>query len=140
MKLVASLIATAAMTFSVLVAVPTTATAAPYPGTVATTCSFQVPGSVRKGHKLFVTYRVRASGNAHPSGVVKIRVYRVKRNGSFDFNRLASRSYTGPAFKTTSVGTFKKKGKYATKIWFVPRRGSVYKSSHSAFHTFRVKR
>jgi len=137
MKLVASLVASSALALSMLVAVPSTATAAPYPGTVRTTCSYVVPGSVTKNKKLFVRYRVRASGNARPVGVVKLRVYKISKNGSKHLKRVFSQRYRGPT--RTSLGTFKK-GRYATKMWFKARRGSVYKSSHSGFRYFKVKK
>ena len=140
MKLVASLVASSALAISMLVAVPSTATAAPYPGTVATRCSYVVPGSVRKNRELFVRYRVRASGNARPAGVVKIRVYKIAKDGSKHLKRVFSQRYRGPNFKRTSLGTFKKKGRYSTKMWFRPRKGSVYKSCHSGSRYFKVKK
>ncbi len=96
MKLVASLIATAALGLSMLVLVPSTATAAPpYPGTVRTTTNYRVPAAVKKKKKLVVRYRVKAAGNAHPRGIVNLRVYKFK-NGKRKMIRLVSRRYVGP--------------------------------------------
>ena len=137
MKLVASLIATAALGLSMLVAVPSPATAA-YPGTVRTTTNYRVPGVIKKKNKLVVRFRVKASGNAHPRGAVKFRVYKFK-HGKRKQIRLVSRSYVGPQWRHTSLGKFKK-GRYSTKASFRPRAGSVYKASSSGFRNFRVKR
>lgn len=140
MKLVASLIATAALGLSMLVAVPSPATAAPpYPGTVRTTTNYKVPSTVKKKKKLIVRYRVKAPGNAHPRGIVKFRVYKFK-NGKRKMVRLVNRRYVGPKWTKTSLGKFKKTGRYSTKAWFRPNSGSVYKPSSSGFRNFRVKR
>ena len=55
--------------------------------------------------------------------------------------RLVNRRYVGPQWTSVqSLGKFKKKGRYATKAWFRPNSGSVYKPSSSGFRNFRVKR
>ncbi len=141
MKLVGSLIASSALGLSVLVAVPPTASAAPpYPGTVATQCSYAVPGSVRKNRRLNVAYRVRANGNARPSGLVTFRVWKVTRAGNLIFNRALSNGYTGPNIRFKSLGKFKKRGRYVTQMSFRPNRGSVYKSCATGLRGFRVRR
>ncbi len=140
MKLIASLIATAALALGMLVAVPTTATAAPYPGTVATRCDYVVPGAVKRKRNLNVLYRVRArSGNAKPAGIVIFRVYKIKHH-RLKFLRTIGRRYHDNKFHRVSLGSFRKKGRYATKMWFRPSQNSVYKYSSSGFRTFRVTR
>jgi hypothetical protein len=138
MKLLGSFIAAAALAFSALVAVPTTATAA-YPGTVATACSYAAPGTVRKNRNYKVSYRASASGNARPSGTAIFRVYQVK-NGRLKLIRSFSNGYTGPKIRTKSLGKFKKKGRYASQFSFRPNKGSVYKSCATGTRSFRVKR
>ena len=141
MKPLGSLIASAALALSMLVAVPSTATAAPpYPGTVATSCSYGAPGSVRKNRNLIVAYRVRASGNARPSGLVTFRVWKVTKRGNLVFNRVVSNGYTGPRIRVRSLGKFKKAGRYVTQMSFRANRGSVYKPCATGFRGFRVRR
>ncbi len=139
MKLVASLIATAALGLSMLVAVPSPATAGPYPGTVHTTCNYRGPHAVKKKHPVVVRYRVKAAGNAHARGFVMFRVYKFK-HGHRRIIREVIRRYVGSPWQRTSLGTFKKPGRYATKMFFRPAHGTVYKASSSGFRTFRVKR
>jgi hypothetical protein len=141
MKLLASLIATAALALGALVAVPSTATAA-YPGTVATQTSYAVPGSVRKNRNVVVAFRVKAQGNARPSGVVSFYVYKVIKKKhhriSYRLVRLIRVGYTGAQVRFKSLGKFKK-GKYVTRIAFQPSKGSVYKPSASGLRSFRVR-
>ena len=137
MKLVASLIASAALGLSMLAAVPSTATAA-YPGIVHTNCSYRAPHVVKKKRGLVVSYRVRAAGNARPRGVVVLSVYKL-RHGTGTAVRLVSESYVGPHWRRTSLGEFKK-GRYSTKMSFRPGAGSVYEPCSSGPLNFRVKR
>lgn len=137
MKLIASLATSLMLALGALVVAPATATAAPYPGTVTTHCSYRVPGHVKKRHNLHVAYRVRANGNAKPAGVVIFRVYRVKRHHLQHIRTYAHR-YHDNKFHFTSLGSYKKVGRYATKMWFRPSQNSVYKYSHSGFHYFKV--
>lgn len=136
MKLLGSLIAAAALALSMLVAVPTTATAA-YPGTVATRCFYVTPGSVKKNRSYNVGYSVRASGNARPSGTAIFRVWKVKHNRVVKI-RVFTNGYTGPHFVRKSLGRYKP-GRYLTQFEFVPNRGSVYKGCASGLRNFRVK-
>lgn len=138
MKLLSALIGTLALVAAALVAAPGAANAA-YPGTVATSCTYGTPHSVRKGHAYRVLYNVRASGNATPSGKVTFRVYHVGKHGGLSFNRSFSNGYTGPSTRVKSLGKFHKRGRYVTQLVFRPNSGSVYKSCASGFHSFRVK-
>jgi len=139
MKVLGSLIASAALTLSVLVAVPAPATAAPYPGTVATRCSYAVPGAVKRNRQLRVAYRVAARGNARPSGTVYFAVYKATRRG-LKFVRLAANRYTGPRIQFRSLGKFKK-GQYYTRMAFRPgSQNSVFKPCGTGLRGFRVKR
>ena len=99
MKLFASLIAAAAMTLTMLVATPvTSATAAPYPGTVATKSSYAVQGSVKRNRAVKAAYRVSARGNARPVGTVTVRIYKIV-NGRFRFIKSITQRYVGSAIK-----------------------------------------
>ncbi len=112
MKLLGSVIASAALAIGTLVAVPPTASAAPpYPGTVATQCSYAVPGSVRKNRRLNVAYRVRANGNARPSGLVTFTVWRVTKAGNLIFNRAACQRLHRPAHQVQVARQVQGQGK-----------------------------
>ncbi len=138
MKLLGSLIASAALTLSVLVAVPAPATAAPYPGTVATKCFYSAPGAVKRKRNYIVGYSVRANGNARPAGRVVFRVWKLKKKRVQKI-RVYVNGYTGPSYRRKSLGRFQK-GRYMSQMEFVPNRGSVYKGCASGLRTFRVKR
>lgn len=137
MKLFASLIATAALTLSVLVGVPSTATAAPYPGTVATQSQAVGAKTVKRTKAYRVAYKVKAKGNAKPSGKVIIRVYRLVK-GKYKAIRSYTKAYSGSGYKFTSLGKYKK-GKYAFRVYFRPAKSSVYKASNTGLRTFRVR-
>ncbi|MCW2846490.1 MAG: hypothetical protein JWR90_464 [Marmoricola sp.] len=140
MKFLGSLIATMALALGALVAVPSTATAAPYPGTVATRVTYAAPGAVKRKRNFNVAVNVRASGNARPAGTVTFRVYKVGKNGGLSFNRSVSIRYTGPYGRRVSLGKFQKKGTFVTNATFYAANGSVYKDSFSGNQSFRVKR
>jgi hypothetical protein len=137
--LLGSLIAASALALSMLVGVSSTATAAPYPGTVATSCGYASPEAVKSNRQLRVGWRVTAGGNARPSGVMTFRVWRVTRAGNLLFNRAVANGYTGPNFRTRSLGKFKKEGRFVTQMSFEPNNGSVYKSCASGYRAFRVR-
>lgn len=145
MKFLGSLIAAAALALSMLVAVPTAATAAPspYPGTVATRASYAVPFTVRKKRSVIVAYRVRAvASNARPAGLVSFYVYKIVKKRQkirFQLVRVLRNNYVGDVIRLKSLGKFKK-GRYATRFAFSPPRNSVFKSSASGLRSFRVRR
>lgn len=140
MKLLGSLIASSALVAGALVSVPTVAEAAPYPGTVATSCGYAVPGSVKKNRTLFVRVAVRASGNARPAGGVALFVWKINKRGKWSYNRGVAINYRGPDVRRVSLGKFRAKGRYATIASFRTSKNSVYKASYSGFHYFRVTR
>lgn len=136
MKLLASFVATAALALGALVAVPATANAA-YPGTVATSPAYIAPGSVKKNKTYKVGYRVKAVGNARPSGTVTFRVFKVGKGGKLSLVRAFINGYTGPDGRFKSLGKFKQ-GRYATQMIFRPNPGSVYKTSSTGLRYFKV--
>jgi hypothetical protein len=142
LKLLGSLIATAGLAISMLVfAVPTTATAAPYPGTVGTNCQYAAPRVVRKKRIYKVAYAVTPkAGNGRPSGLAIFRVYKVGKRGKLSYVRGYSNGYTGQNIRYKSLGKFKKRGLYKTQFVFRPNRGSVYKYCATGYRTVRVKK
>ncbi len=93
----------------------------------------------KKGKKVRMAYMVKAKGNARPVG----KVYRqgVLPLQAHAPTRCAASARATPdrSFRLKSLGSFSKRGMYATTITFVPKKGSVYKSSSSGPRYFYVK-
>jgi hypothetical protein len=139
MKILGSVIVTAALTSSALVALPA-AEAAPYPGTVATKVSFIVPGSVKRDRTIKTKVRARTTGNARVTGKILIRVYRVKK-GHDPLVRQKTKAYSGSGYHKIGIRSIHTTGRYKARAWFLPsNRNSVFKKSHSGLKYFRVKR
>ena len=134
MKLLASAIATAALILSGLVAVPTTANAAPvYPGSVNTICSINVPNT-RVGRKAKARVSVRTAGRAHPAGVARIFVF----NKRGKVVRTRAISYRGPRARKVNLGKFRK-GRYTAVLNFNADSNTVYRDCSDS-DRFRVKK
>ena len=139
MKILGSLIATAALTGAGLVAIPA-AEAAPYPGTVATECALRVPGTVKRNKTIKMKVRARTKGNARVSGKVLVRVYKIKK-GRDPKVRQKTVSYTGNRYHRVNVRGIRTPGRYKARAWFLPSSSnSVFKKSHTRLKYFRVKR
>jgi hypothetical protein len=139
MKILGSLIATAALTGAGLVAIPA-AEAAPYPGTVATECALVVPGAVKRNKTITMKVRARTTGNARVSGKVQIRVYKIK-SGRDRQIRQKTKAYSGRGFHKIGIRGIKTPGRYKARAWFLPAdSNSVFQRSYSKFKYFRVKR
>ncbi len=140
MKLLASLIATSAMAFSLLVAVPTTASAAPYPGTVTTACHYAQARAVHRKQNFRVAYRITVDGNGSPRGWVYLRVYRIVHN-RYHYIRQTISGNNGQSLRRVSLGRFYRKGRYATLVRFYPTgKNSVYTQCTNGPRAFRVVR
>ena len=134
MKLLASAIATAALILSGLVAVPTTANAAPvYPGSVNTICSVNVPTS-RVGRNVYARVSVRTAGRSHPAGVARVFVF----NKRGKVVRTRAISYRGPRARKLKLGKFRK-GRYTAVLNFNADSNTVYRNCSDS-DRFRVKR
>ena len=85
-----------------------------------------------------IAYAVKAKGNARPMSKFYVNVYYLYKGRAYKV-RSFSQGYYGPGFRLKSLGSFSKRGMYATTITFVPKKGSVYKSSSSGPRYFYVK-
>lgn len=110
------------------------ASAAPYPGTVATSTALGVKKDVvPKGGRNFFTTKVSSVGSGGtPKGSVKFTV--TKRNGAVSFAATKSLTDGTAQYKTPKLTS---KGKYTVVVKYMPKDGSVWKKS-SAEASFSV--
>jgi hypothetical protein len=98
-----------------------TASAATYPGTVATSCSVGwAKNPVSHLRRARVKFSVATAGTGTPSGVVKVTAK--SRRGNHYYVR--SYSYSGGLV----AKPFRKmhRGRYVTRMYFTPTTGSVF--------------
>lgn len=120
-KLIVGMIAAALMTTGLVAAGQTAATAAPYPGTVAT--STQAAGVTTRAPRAKVFVKV-TSPEGRPSGRLTFTFVRAKGGTTYTFGR----SYQKKASTYTFGGL--KPGRYTVLVSFVPPESSKYKPSN----------
>ena len=111
-----------------------TATADPYPGTVQTHVVIKAKKKVAVGRRGKVKVSVTASGNARPTGTVRVVVRRIGGGYKLRLNV----SYNGGTVKV-KTSRLKKAGRYKVKVKYLPPAGSVFTKSKGQ-GVFKVKR
>lgn len=127
MKLAASLLATGTLALGGLVSVPGAATAAPYPGTVPTTCHFHANRHyLTAGQHAYALGTVSTSGNANPKGPV-VAVWHGNTHGTY-------RAQKYKTSKNVVVGPVTpKRGTYSVTVYYIPSSSSVYQRCSTTF-------
>ena len=134
MKLISAVVATFALSLSLLVSGTATAAPAVYPGSVTTTCGFIVP-RVDGPHRLRVRMHVTA-GNATPTGHVTLRLRKRTASGHYRLVRNPTLAYAGGTLKYKFRHL--KRGRYKVKYFYTPPTNSVFKSCASVTRRARV--
>ena len=125
----------AVLTVGGLVGISTpSATADPYPGTVQTSVVIQAKKKVAQGRRGKVKISVTASGNARPTGNVRVIIRKVGGGYKLRLNV----SYNGGIVKV-KTSRLKKPGRYKVKVKYLPPANSVFTKSKGK-GGFKVKR
>lgn len=130
-NLILGLLATA-LVGAGLVAVPASAGAAPYPGSVRTTTIATGPAKFKQGHRPKTTAKVSAAGNARPVGQLKVRYQR--KQGGFTATKTVKYKGKKVSFRGPKL---KKRGKYVVRVQYRPKSDSVWTKSTDSY-TFKV--
>lgn len=130
MKVLSVALAALALLLSGL-AMPSPASAAPYPHSVPTTCrAVAKPSIVRVGARPAVAFKIKVAGNAHPRTRVLVKAVNVKTH---QVKWVTTRPYPGHRviwlLKRLPVGTYKIK--YRTSFAAM----SVYKNCRASYKT-----
>jgi hypothetical protein len=138
MKTFASMAISVIVALTVLSAPAPASAAPPYPGTVATSCSYAQSRVFYRNQNARVAYRIRTAGNGSPRGWVTLRVYRIVNN-RFRFIREVRSGNNGTSLRIVSLGRFGATGRYTTLMRFTPTpKSSVYKGCTNGPRAFRV--
>lgn len=109
------------------------ATAAPYPGTVFTACDAGGGHRVHSGDSPHSWLRVKTAGNGTPRGSFTATYQLVHGDSAKSVTgkyKGGKKSFSGP-----KLGA---EGRYQVRVNFHPRSGSVYKPCHDSY-TLRVR-
>jgi hypothetical protein len=126
-KLYSGLAAAALMSAGLVASTGTVVVAADpagYPGTIATGCTVDSPGTVGRGDSAKFKALVTYAGGTPTTGSVKFVVQSKRANGP-KVSSVEDINDNGKAKFKTSLNA---KGKYSVKVKYLPTDGSVFKS------------
>lgn len=129
-KLFAGLFSAALLTGSAVGLTSTTATAAPYPGTIDTSCHGNALNNPRVGRTAHVAFRVTTGGNGGAAGWV---TFKYVREGNGVVVRETQRWYDGPGWDDYRIGGLPR-GHYNVRVHFNSAPAdSVYQNCRTSF-------